>query len=132
MIAIAEDIFEEIDSEVILLNGEVVRRAMANVEEYDNTCCGYFNNTRQFRELIEQYETALRIARLANDRMLSPLTIDESLNSDRPIWRIRQTRFVYSGECDRHRDELRAKLHKIWPCNTCMIRDNPTERKRRD
>lgn len=134
MIAIAEDIFEEIETEVVLLNGEVVRRAMSNVERFIaeervDTCCDFLLNQEQFQILLDTYKLAKRVAISAWNRFRDPLAEEERGHDRDPCWRIRQNRFAYATECDLHRDELRARLRTIWPCLKCFDLHNPTGRK---
>lgn len=123
MLTIAEDIFQDVERETTLLNGEVVRRAfeMLNkprVDRSDNWgkmfppyCCPY-------AELLERYESAETIAESAQQRTLDPLT--ESEKRFQPVWLIRQTRFAYAEERHQKRDELKARLSDVWPCVKCF------------
>lgn len=131
MLAVAEDIFSDVDFEAMLLNGEVIRRAFNQIldePKLNECCCQYWINPTEFSRLLDDYVKAKRIAKSANRRMFDPLTWKEK--QDNPVWRLRQNRFVYTEECLNHRNELRAKLRAVWPCSKCMDKYNPTRRRR--
>lgn len=121
MLATAEDIFEEINVEAALLNGEVVRRAM------NGHCCDFVNHQAEFASLLPYY-IALRMdihrvrSRLVGSREDAP-------------WQYWERGFIYAQE-KLHDDKIMAKdarrrLKNIWPCAACIWLYNPTNRIRR-
>ena len=110
----AVDIFHKVESGVVALNGEVVRRALAR------HCCNYPSNANIFAALLTEY-------------------IDERMQAH--YWKVRwnhgwermnyhDAHGRYAGHA--HRAEyIRADLRQIWPCNACIHIFNPTHRSRR-
>ncbi len=132
MLTVAEDIFQDVETATMLLNGEVVRRAfkVLNCEprvdprlevhkmrygRRPQSCCPH-------AELLEEYKKTEGIVIYANQRILNPLTEEEK--RWKPVWMVRQNQFAHAEECCQKRDELRARLNAIRPCSKCQTGRN--------
>lgn len=128
MVTIAEDIFRVVEAEVMLLNGEIVRRAFHLERTIKERCCEYSKNHDEFPRLLDRYIQAKRIANTARRRQLR---LSASTNS-KQMWidTLRhEARVRYAQECREYRDKLRADVRIIWPCPECIEKHNPTGRR---
>lgn len=129
MLTVAEDIFQDVETAVMLLNGEVVRRAFemqsykhrVDLTETASVVLGPRGESQfccLYAELLERCAKAEMIAKSAQKRLLDPLT--ESEKRYQPVWLIRQARFAYAEERRQEKNELLAKLGTAWLCMDCF------------
>lgn len=113
MIAIADAIFTEVESDAVRRNGEVVRRALRG------HCCDYVENKAEFASLLCRY---------AHEKLMAH------------HWKIRWDRewlrmnfhdtYGYYTSHTAAAKRLREQLKTIWPCSACIHLFNPTGRTR--
>lgn len=122
MIAVAEDIFEEIETEVILLNGEVVRRAFEQEEGADwSECCGYVKHRKWFADLLHYYISLRMNVHRLRCRIKGGWTEPSEQGHSYAVQRMRDDATMAA--------DARRRLKNNWPCATCMQLYNPTGRK---
>ena len=115
--AIAVDIFNEVDTNVTALNGEVVRRAL------HGRCCGFITNQDEFSWMLRNYsDYRLKIHRLkikiyGRSREDGLFSVNWEPGDHGKL-------VLYEHEAI----NLRRRLKKIWPCIACIHLYNPTHK----